>query len=209
MSSETRLREDICLLARSMFERGLTHGSTGNISARLPDGGLLVTPTGSSFGRLDPALLARFDSAGRFIDGEAPTKEMPLHSAFYETSQSGAVVHLHSTHSIALSILPGIDPDDVLPPLTAYSVMKLGKVKLLPFFVPGDPRMGDAIRELAGRHPALILAHHGPVVAAADLHSAVDAVEELEATARLALLTHGLDPHRLSVEQIEVIRCRM
>jgi 3-dehydro-4-phosphotetronate decarboxylase len=203
-----RLREDICSLARSMFDRGLTHGSTGNISARLADGGLLVTPTGSSFGRLDPARLARFDAAGRFVEGDAPTKEMPLHAAFYETSRSGAVVHLHSTHSVALSILPETDPDDVLPPLTAYSVMKLGKVKLLPFFAPGDPRMATAIRELAGRHPAVLLAHHGPVVAAADLHSAVDAIEEMEATARLALLTRGLDPRRLTADQIEDLRSR-
>jgi ribulose-5-phosphate 4-epimerase/fuculose-1-phosphate aldolase len=209
MTSETaRLREDICLFARSMFDRGLTHGSTGNISARLSDGGLLVTPTGSSFGRLDPARLARFDPTGRFVEGDAPTKEMPLHSAFYETSQSGAVVHLHSTHSVALSILPETDPGDVLPPLTAYSAMKLGRVKLLPFFVPGDPRMGDAIRELAGGHPAVLLAHHGPVVAGADLYSAVDAIEELEASARLALLTYGMNPQRLSAEQIEDIQAR-
>jgi ribulose-5-phosphate 4-epimerase/fuculose-1-phosphate aldolase len=209
MTSEAaRLREDICSLARSMFDRGLTHGSTGNISARLADGGLLVTPTGSSFGRLDPARLSRLDAVGRFVEGDAPTKEMPLHTAFYETSRSGAVVHLHSTHSVALSILPDTDPEDVLPPLTAYSAMKLGKVKLLPFFVPGDPRMGDAIRELAGRHPAVLLAHHGPVVAAADLHSAVDAIEELEATARLALLTHGMNPHRLSAHQIGEVRSR-
>ena len=207
MTSEiSRLRDDICSLAKSMFDRGLTHGSTGNISARLADGGLLATPTGSSFGRLDPARLARFDAAGRFVEGDAPTKEMPLHTAFYDTSRSGAVVHLHSTHSVALSILPETDPDDVLPPLTAYSAMKLGRVKLLPFFAPGDARMGDAIRELAGRHPAVLLAHHGPVVAAADLHSAVDAIEELEATARLALLTHGMNPHRLSADQIAALR---
>lgn len=203
-----RLREDICLFAQSMFDRGLTHGSTGNISARLADGGLLVTPTGSCFGRLDPARLARFDAAGRFVDGDAPTKEMPLHTAFYETSQSGAVVHLHSTHSVALSILPETDPDDVLPALTAYSVMKLGKVKLLPFFAPGDPRMGTAIRELAGMHPAVLLAHHGPVVAAANLHSAIDAIEELEATARLVLLTRGFNPRRLTADQVEEVRSR-
>ncbi|WP_309084945.1 3-oxo-tetronate 4-phosphate decarboxylase [Chelativorans sp.] len=209
MTSEvTRLREEICLLARSMFDRGLTHGSTGNISARLADGGLLVTPTGSSFGRLDPARLSRFDANGRLVDGDPPTKEMPLHTAFYETTAAGAVVHLHATHSVALSILPNTDPDDVLPPLTAYSVMKLGKVKLLPFFAPGDPQMGAAIRELAGRHPAVLLAHHGPVVAAGDLSAAVEAMEELEATARLVLLCHGLNPRRLAPEQIDAVRAR-
>lgn len=206
MSAETRLREEVCLLARSLFERGLTHGSSGNISVRTPDGGLLVTPTGSSFGRLDPDRLSRFDSAGRLLGGDKPTKEMPLHEAFYETrSTAGAVVHLHSAHSVAWSTLPDVDPDDLLPPLTAYAIMQLGKVKLLPFFIPGDPGMGEAIRGLAGRRAAVVLAHHGPVVAGKDLASAVNAMEELEATARLALLTRGLAPKLLSEENIQRI----
>ncbi|RUY32650.1 aldolase, partial [Mesorhizobium sp. M7A.F.Ca.US.001.04.1.1] len=135
MNDETRLREQICSVAASMFTRGLTAGSSGNISARLGDGRLLVSPTGSSFGTLDPARLSLFDAEGRFVDGDKPTKEMPLHSAFYETrgARAGAVVHLHSTHSVAVSLLPGIDPDSVFKPLTAYSVMRLGKVKLLPY----------------------------------------------------------------------------
>lgn len=208
MSPEARLREEICRTARSLFDRGLTHGSTGNISARLPDGGLLVTPTGSSFGRLDPARLARFDAEGRHVEGDAPTKEMPLHAAFYETRGSaGAVVHLHSCHSVAWSLLPDIDPDDLLPPLTAYSVMLLGRVKLLPFFVPGDPAMGDAIRGVAGRRSAVMLAHHGPVVAGKTLEAASNAIEELEATARLALLTRGLAPRPLAPDEVaQVVR---
>ncbi|MGB1177177.1 MAG: aldolase, partial [Candidatus Puniceispirillaceae bacterium] len=164
MSDEAILRERICLLAKSMFDRGLTGGSTGNISARTGDGGLLVSPTGTSFGRLDPARLSRFDAAGTLIDGDAPTKEMPLHAAFYETrSNAGAVVHLHSCHSVALSMLPDIDPDNFLPPMTPYAIMKLGKVKLLPFFLPGDPAMGEAVRGLAGKRSAVMLANHGPV----------------------------------------------
>lgn len=208
MSPEARLREEICRTARSLFDRGLTHGSTGNISARLPDGGLLVTPTGSSFGRLDPARLARFDAEGRHVEGDAPTKEMPLHAAFYETRGSaGAVVHLHSSHSVAWSLLPEVDPDDLLPPLTAYSVMLLGRVKLLPFFVPGDPAMGDAIRGVAGRRSAVMLAHHGPVVAGKTLEAASNAIEELEATARLALLTRGLAPRPLAPDEVaQVVR---
>jgi 3-dehydro-4-phosphotetronate decarboxylase len=151
MTPETALREQICLLARSLFDRGLTHGSTGNISARTGDGGLLVSPTGCSFGRLDPARLSRFDATGRLIDGDPPTKEMPLHAAFYDTrSTAGAVVHLHSCHSVALSMLPDVDEDNFLPPLTPYAIMLLGRVKLLPFFLPGDPAMGDAVRGLAG-----------------------------------------------------------
>jgi 3-dehydro-4-phosphotetronate decarboxylase len=207
MTPETALREQICLLAKSLFDRGLTHGSTGNISARTPDGGLLVSPTGTSFGRLDPARLSRFDAAGGLIDGDRPTKEMPLHTAFYETRKSaGAVVHLHSCHSVALSMMPDVDPDNFLPPLTPYGIMKLGPVKLLPFFLPGDPAMGEAVRGLAGKRSAVMLANHGPVVAAVDVEAACNAVEELEDTARLAMMTRGLGPRMLTeAEQRAVI----
>jgi ribulose-5-phosphate 4-epimerase/fuculose-1-phosphate aldolase len=178
MSNEARLREQICSIAASMFARGLTAGSSGNISARLGDGRLLVTPTGSSFGALDPARLSRFDAEGRFMDGDKPTKEMPLHSAFYETrgARTGAVVHLHSTHSVAVSLLPDIRP--------------------------GDPSMGDAVRGLAGKRSAVLLAHHGPVVAGKDLEAAAYAMEELEETAKLTLLTNGLRPKTISAPQV-------
>ncbi len=197
--SDTVLREQICLLAKSMFDRGLTGGSTGNVSARTEDGGLLVSPTGTSFGRLDPARLSRFDAEGILIDGDPPTKEMPLHTAFYDTrSTAGAVVHLHSCHSVALSMLPDVDPENFLPPLTPYAIMKLGKVRLLPFFLPGDPAMGEAVRGLAGKRSAVMLANHGPVVAGKDVEAACNAIEELEDTARLALLTRGMNPRGLT-----------
>lgn len=206
MTEEARLRELVCTLARSMFDRGLTGGSTGNISARTPDGGLLVSPTGSSFGRLDPARLARFDATGRHIGGDKPTKEMALHSAFYETRCSvGAVVHLHCAHCVALSMLPEADPDNFIPPLTPYAVMQLGKVKLLPIFRPGDPAMGDSVRSLAGKRSAVMLANHGPVVAAKDVEAACNAIEEMEATARLALMTRGMNPRMLSEAQVQNI----
>ena len=202
--SETALREQICLLAKSMFDRGLTGGSTGNISARTEDGGLLVSPTGTSFGRLDPGRLSRFDAEGTLIDGDKPTKEMPLHAAFYDTrSTAGAVVHLHSCHSVALSMMPDADSDNFLPPLTPYGIMKLGRVKLLPFFMPGDPAMGEAVRGLAGKRSAVMLANHGPVVAGKDIEAACNAVEELEDTARLALLTRGMNPRMLTSDQIQ------
>ncbi len=204
MSVEAQLREQICLLAKSMFDRGLTGGSTGNISARTPDGGLVVSPTGTSFGRLDPARLSRFSPEGRLIEGDPPTKEMPLHAAFYDTrATTGAVVHLHSCHSVALSMLPDADEDNFLPPLTPYGIMKLGKVKLLPYFLPGDPAMGDAVRGLAGRRSAVMLANHGPVVAGKDVEAACNAIEELEDTARLALLTRGLNPRVLSAQEVQ------
>lgn len=203
MSEISAAREQIAQMAKSMFDRGLTHGSTGNISLRLSDGSLLVTPTGSSMGSLDPGRISHLSQAGELLSGDKPTKEIPLHSAFYETRQkTGAVVHLHSCHSVALSLCPDIDQDNVLPPLTAYGIMQLGKVKLLPFFVPGDPAMGDAVRGLAGKRSAVLLANHGPVVAGKDLEAAVYAMEELEATARLALLLRGVAATSLNPEQI-------
>ncbi|MDY8108736.1 aldolase [Fulvimarina sp. 2208YS6-2-32] len=203
MSTINTLREDICRFAGSLHARGLTHGSTGNISARTPDGGLLVTPTGSSFMTLDPARLSHFDADMTLIDGEKPTKEMPLHRAFYDTrSSAGAIVHLHSAHSVALSMMPDADEDDFLPPLTPYPIMKLGRVKLLPYFLPGDAAIGEAIRGLAGKRSAVMLANHGPVVAGKDLESAVYAIEELEASAQLAMLTRDLKPRHLTDEQV-------
>ena len=201
--NDTALREQICTLARSLFDRGLTHGSTGNISARTEDGGLLVSPTGTSFGRLDPARLARFDATGRQIGGDPPTKEMALHRAFYDTRDgTGAVVHLHSCHSVALSMLPADDALIWLPPLTPYAIMQLGKVTLLPYFRPGDAAMGDAVRGLNGKLAAVMLANHGPVVAGLTPEAACNAVEELEATARLALMLRGLPARMLDAAQI-------
>nr|WP_319385050.1 aldolase [uncultured Roseibium sp.] len=204
--SESNLREQMCLLAKSLFDRGLTHGSTGNISARTEDGGLLVSPTGTSFGRLDPGRLSRFNAEGVLISGDPPTKEMPLHTAFYETRGSaGAVVHLHACHSVAWSMMPDADEDDFLPPLTPYAVMQLGKVKLLPFFLPGDPAMGEAVRGLAGKRSAVMLANHGPVVAGSDVEAACNAIEELEETARLAMMLRGVNARSLSEVQIRQI----
>lgn len=203
MMRENELREQICELAKSMFDRGLTGGSTGNISARTEDGGLLVSPTGTSFGRLDPARLSRFNSKGRLVSGDNPTKEMPLHSAFYDTrSQAGAVVHLHSCHSVAWSLMPEVDEDNFLPPLTPYAIMKLGKVKLLSFYRPGDPQMGEAVRGLAGKRSAVMLANHGPVVAGKDVEAACNAIEELEDTARLAIMMRGYKPRMLTQDQV-------
>lgn len=200
---EIALREQICMLAKSMFDRGLTGGSTGNISARTSDGGLLVSPTGTSFGRLDPARLSKFDATGKLIDGDPPTKEMPLHSAFYDTrSTAGAVVHLHSCHAVAWSLMPDADADNFLPPLTPYAIMKLGKVQMLPFFRPGDPAMGKAVRGLAGKRSAVMLANHGPVVAGKDVEAACNAIEELEDTARLAMMMRGFQARMLTDPQI-------
>jgi ribulose-5-phosphate 4-epimerase/fuculose-1-phosphate aldolase len=138
MSTEARLREEICRVGQSIFARGLTPGSSGNISVRTADG-WLMTPTGSTLGRLDPARLSKLDEAGRHVSGDKPTKESFLHRAMYEERPgAGAVVHLHSTHSVAVSCLAEVDAADVLPPITAYYVMRVGRLPLVPYFKPGD-----------------------------------------------------------------------
>lgn len=206
--TEAKLREEICAIARSMFDRGLTHGSTGNISARCEDGWLL-TPTGSNLGRLDPARLSKLDWSGRHVSGDAPSKESFLHLAMYqERARNAAVVHLHATHSVAVSVLDGLDPDDLLPPLTAYYVMRIGSLPLVPYFAPGDMALADAVRGFAGKHHAMLLANHGPVVAGTSLSAAADAVEELEATAKLHLLLQGQRVRPLTPEDVADIKRR-
>ncbi|QJX08708.1 MULTISPECIES: 3-oxo-tetronate 4-phosphate decarboxylase [Rhizobium] len=201
--SDARLREQICRYGRSLFERGLTPGSSGNISLRLEDGGWLVTPTNASLGFLDPARISRLDAEGRLLSGDKPTKEIPLHTALYDTRGSArAIVHLHSTHAVALTMLPEIDPRAALPPMTPYYLMRAGETALVPYYRPGDPAVADAIRGLAGKYSSVLLANHGPVVAGDSLEAAVFATEELEETAKLYLLLRNLNPRFLSPAQV-------
>jgi ribulose-5-phosphate 4-epimerase/fuculose-1-phosphate aldolase len=201
--TETRLREQICQYGRSLFERGLTPGSSGNISIRLDDGGWLVTPTNASLGFLDPARISRLDASGRLTSGDAPTKEIPLHSALYETRRTArAIVHLHCSHCVALSMLPEINPRAALPPMTPYYVMRCGATALLPYYRPGDAAVADAIRGLAGKYSCVLLSNHGPVVAGDTLEAAVFATEELEETAKLYLMLRGMNPRGLTAEQV-------
>ena len=209
MSEATKLRDQIAAFAKSIYDRGLTSGSTGNISARLSDGTVLMTPTGSSMGFLNPARISHLSPDMVLLSGDAPTKEIPLHTAFYDTrSETGAVVHLHSCHSVALSMMPDTDPEDVIPALTPYPIMRLGRVKLLPFFLPGEPEMGAAVRGLAGKRSAVLLANHGPVVAGKELEAAVYAMEELEEGAKLAMMTRGMDRIGLSPEDTGNLRLK-
>ena len=201
--TETKLREQICTYGRSVFERGLTPGSSGNISVRLDDGGWLVTQTNASLGFLDPARISRLDASQRLVSGDVPTKEIPLHAALYETRKSArAIVHLHCAHCVALSMLPEIDSSNALPAMTPYYVMRCGTTALLPYFAPGDAAVGDAIRGLAGKYACVLLANHGPVVAGETLEAAVFAAEELEETAKLYLMLRGMNPRMLTKEQV-------
>jgi len=208
MNAETTARDALCRTAHSLFERGLTHGSTGNLSIRLDDG-WLMSPTGASLGELDPARLSRLDADGRHVSGDKPTKESFLHLAMYrQRPGSSAVVHLHSTHSVAVSVLAELDPADLLPPLTAYYIMRIGTLPLVPYYPPGDLGLADAVGALAGKHHAMLLANHGPVVAGSSLAAATDAIEELEATSRLYLLLRGQQLRLLTAEQVAELRKR-
>jgi ribulose-5-phosphate 4-epimerase/fuculose-1-phosphate aldolase len=207
MKEEIAVRDRICTLARSLFDRGLTFGSSGNVSVRLADGGWLMTPTNVSLGDLDPARLSRLDREGRLVEGDAPTKEAFLHRAMYDCRpDAGAVVHLHSTHSVAVSCLDGIDPADVMPPITAYYVMRVGKLPLVPYHRPGDLGLAEAVRLFATDHHAVLLANHGPVVAGRGLESAIHAIEELEETAKLFLLLQGHRTRFLTPAQVADLR---
>jgi ribulose-5-phosphate 4-epimerase/fuculose-1-phosphate aldolase len=203
---ETRLRDQIVAHGRSLFERGLAPGSSGNLSVRLDDG-WLVTPTNSCLGRLDPARLSRLDGEGRHTGGDPPSKETFLHLAVYRSRpQDHAIVHLHATCSVAVSCLAGLDPDDSLPPLTPYFVMKIGRLPLVPYHRPGAPELADAVGRIAARHRALLLANHGPVVAGATLDAAVNAAEELEETAKLFLLLKNAPVRTLDADQIRELQ---
>lgn len=206
--SEAKLREQVCVLGKSMFDRGLTVGSSGNISVRTDDG-WLMTPTNSCLGFLDPARLSKVDERGNLISGDKPTKESFLHLAVYaKRPTAGAIVHLHSTHSVAVSCLADVDLVQPIPPITAYYVMKIGDLVLLPYYAPGDMSLANAVGEVAAKHHAILLANHGPVVAGKDLESAVYATEELEETAKLFLLLRGNRLRLLTPEQVAELRVR-
>ena len=209
MTAAGQMAEEICRYGSSIFERGLTFGSSGNISGRIP-GGWLMTPTGVALDRLDPERLSRLDDNGNHIGGDAPTKESFLHLAMYaERPNAGAIVHLHATHSVAVSCLADIDPLDVLPPVTAYYIMRVGSLPLVPYYAPGDKALAEAVREQAGKHHAVLLANHGPVVAGTTLEAAVGAIEELEETARIFLMLRGERTRWLTKDQVAELRNRL
>ncbi len=199
---EEKARIEMSHLCASLFERGFSVGTAGNVSVRLQDG-ILLSPTNARLSDLEPDRISKLSLNGDHIAGDRPTKEVFLHKAFYDTRpEAGAVVHLHSTWATALSCLKETDPDDCIPPLTPYVVMRVGTVKLVPYVKPGDPRSGELIRELNGRYAAVLLANHGPIVSAKSLFSAVCAAEELEETAKLLMALKGQPVRLLTSEQV-------
>jgi len=209
VSEATRLRDDIVAAGKSLFDRGLSPGSTGNISVRLSDGSMLMTPTNSSLGNLDPARLSLLDANGTHLSGDKPTKEAFLHSCMYCARRGDtAVVHLHCTHSVAISVLDGLDPDNLLPPLTAYYVMRVGRLPLVPYFPPGDKALAGAVAGKADHHHAVLLANHGPVVSGTSLANAQYATEELEETAKLFLMLSGRPIRPLTDDQVTELEAK-
>lgn len=201
-SEEAALRQQMATLCGSLFAREFSVGTAGNVSARLPDG-ILMTPTNSTLGSIDPDRISKIDAKGKHVSGDKPTKEVFLHQAFYDTRpDTCAVVHLHSTWATALSCMEDTNPEDCVPPLTPYVVMRVGTVKLVPYVKPGDPKAGDLIRDLNGEYAAVLLANHGPVVTGKDLFSAVCAAEELEETAKLLVALRAVPKRLLTVEQV-------
>ncbi|MFK0005369.1 3-oxo-tetronate 4-phosphate decarboxylase [Paenarthrobacter sp. NPDC090522] len=201
MSTERRLRENVIDAARSIFNRGLTHGRTGNISVRWEDK-ILVTPTGSSLGTVTVDELSLIDAAGKHVGGNKPSKEAFLHAAVLRARpQDTAVVHTHSTYSAAVSCLYHAEGASVIPPLTAYFAMRVGTLPLLPYHAPGDAALEGLAEATAADHLAMLLSNHGPVVAGKDIDSAMDALEELEETAKVYLLLQGHNTRPLTPEQ--------
>jgi len=206
--SEDGVRGKMVVHGRSLFDRGYTCGGSGNMSARLADG-VLVTPTNSCLGRLESNRISKLTWDGELVSGDPPSKEWALHLAVYRARpDAGAMVHLHSPHAVAVSCLNGINPDNVLPPLTPYFVMRIGRLPLVPYYPPGDPGLADATGRLAARCRGILLAHHGTVVAGSDLDDAVFTAEELEETARLFLMLRHENFAVLNHDAVEKLRKR-
>lgn len=188
MTTLAEARQQMVTLGKSMFDRGLTPGASANISIKVAEG-YLMTPTGSCIGFLQADKLSLLDKTGNLLDGDKPSKEFILHQAMYDKRpDAGAIIHLHSTWCTALSCLADLDPDDAVPPLTPYLIMRLGQIGLVPYFPPGAQELADAVRLKAVNHAGILMANHGPIVAGKDLLTAMYNMEELEESAKLMLL---------------------
>ena len=201
---EEEARAALVAYGQSLFSRGYSCGTSGNLSVRVDEGGYLMSPTNVSLGRLKADSLSRLDEDARHIDGPPPTKESWLHRAMYSSRPADtAVVHLHSTYAVALSCRTDLDSADMLPPMTPYVVMKVGRVPRIPYSRPGDTAVAPLVSEVARSHRALLLANHGPVVAGVDLDAAVSAAEELEETAHLFFILEWQTHSQLGPKEIE------
>ena len=202
------LRQEVCRVGRSLFERGLVHSTAGNISLRL-ERGYLITPTDACLGFLEPERLAWVDEDGQQLVGERASKTLALHRSIYAATQARCVLHTHSTHLVALTLQGVWSEQAILPPITPYQVMKVGPVPWLPYHRPGDPRVAQRIGELlrvASTPPrAVMLDRLGPVAWGDSAAHAMAILEELEETARLWLLCNTR-PQPLTTEQLQELQ---
>lgn len=207
MLDENEARQHLVTLARSLFERGLTPGSSANMSIRVADG-WIITPTNSCFGFLDAAALSKLDLNGRHVSGPKPSKEFILHRAMYDQRPNDrAIIHLHSTYATLVSCLDGVDESNVVTPLTPYLLMRLGRIALIPYYPPGDERLASALFDVADRHSGVLMANHGPIVSAETPDAAMFFMEELEESCKLMMLSQapvsaGLKIRRFSADQV-------
>ena len=208
MTPEGDVRAQMVALGAALYDRGLTPGRTGNLSVR--DGGeILITPTGVCLGRLDPERLALISRDGAHLSGDPPSKELMLHQILYQNHpECQAVAHLHSTHAVAVSCLLGLDDDDALPTITPYFAMRVGRLPLADYAHPGSEQLVNEVARAAARSRCVLLRNHGSLAAARTLESAVDAVEEIEETARLFLLLDGRSPRYLDERAAVELRQR-
>lgn len=198
--------EHLCEAGHNFYDRGYAFGSTGNLSVRVGDE-IWITPTGKPLKGLTPALLARMDLQGSALSDNHPSKEFPFHLAIYRNRESArAVVHLHSTYSVALSCLEEIDPEKPLPAITPYYFMRVAPLAVLPYFRPGSGNLGEAVGNAAADHHCLLLRNHGLIAAGGNLNEAIDCAEELEETCRLFFVLRGDRLRELTAGQIEELR---
>lgn len=207
--TEQEQKIEMVNLARSLFERGYTVGGAGNLSVRLDENRILVTPTGSSLGRLEADRLSVLDMQGNVLSGDKPSKESVFHLAMYQKNPAcQAIVHLHSTYLTALSCLENLDTENAMSAFTPYYVMRVGKLPVIPYYRPGDINIARELGERALDGKAFLLANHGVVVTGSNLVDAVDNTEELEETAKLHFILQGQKVRYLTDDEVNDLKNR-
>ncbi|MCZ4311297.1 aldolase [Vibrio atlanticus] len=202
MKTDTELREEFVAFCHSLFVRGYATGGAGNVSLRLPSGHILTTPTGSSLGRLHMDRLSVVSMDGEHLSGDRPSKEAEFHLALYrEKPECGAIVHLHCTALTAISCMEDLDYSNALKACTPYYIMRVGQLPVVPYYKPGDARIARDLARLASNNNAFLLANHGPVICGKDIADAVDNAEELEESAKLAMMLKGHQVRYLTAEE--------
>ena len=202
MENETLFRQKLVDAGQMICSAGLSRGSAGNISLLLPNGNILVTPTGSSLANLDPEHLSLVSPSNQLLSGEPPTKEVSMHLAYYQASSTiGAVIHVHSPYAVAVSCLVDLNMDDCLPPITPYFVMRIGRLSVIPYFPPGSRAIAENIKKRIAGHVATLLSNHGPVITGINIPAAINNSNELEDACRLHILLQGMKMRKLTEDE--------